>query len=110
MGMTTNKTKKFVIRNFTPHTINIVDGQTFKSEGVARVECTFEQVYNINGIPVYKSVYGDVTGLPIPVPGTVLIVSRMIIQELPERNDLFSPSQLVRNEKGQPIGCKGLGE
>lgn len=46
-------------------------------------------------------------GLPEPEAGTVLIASAMVADAV-RRPDVMSPGELVRNEAGQPIGCKGL--
>lgn len=59
-------------------------------------------------IPVMVGSYGPVVGLPDPVPGTVYIVSAMVRQAVPDRVDVLSPGELIRNEAGQPIGCRGL--
>ena len=60
------------IKNLTPHTINFVSSEGYpimdiKPEGtVARVSVRTETVGEINGIPVIKSVYGEVMDLPEP--------------------------------------------
>lgn len=57
---------------------------------------------------------GETTGLPPEVPSEhdehpkVFIVSTLVRLAHPERRDLASPGELVRNEAGQPIGCRGL--
>ena len=97
-----------MIRNFTPHTINIVDGPDLPSDGVAR--CTQTDVLDtvVDGVDVFKQTFGDVVGLPDPVPGVFLVVSRLVAAACPDRDDLLVPGALVRDAAGQPIGCKGL--
>jgi len=99
------------IINLTPHDITIVrDGGTTtipKSGDVARVSTTAEVVGIIDGIPIYKTVYGDVVGLPEPRPDTFYLVSTLVAQAV-KRPDVLSPGELVRGPDGQPIGCKGL--
>ena len=51
--------------------------------------------------------FGEVEGLPDPVPGIVYIVSGMVASRV-NRSDVFAPGELVRDEKGVVIGCKGL--
>jgi hypothetical protein len=60
------------------------------------------------GIPLSVVDYGDVTGLPAPVLGTIYIVSYMVRMACPDRYDLASPGELVRDKDGRPIGCKTL--
>lgn len=73
-----------------------------------RVSCESRKVDTIEGIDIYEVVYGEVTGLPEFKEGVYYVVSAMVRQALPHRKDLLSPGQLIRNEKGQPIGCLGL--
>lgn len=103
------------IKNLTPHTINFVSPEghpimDIEPEGtVARVSVKTETVGKIDGIPVTKSVYGDVVDLPEPEDGTIYIVSALVAGRVPERDDVFIPSESVRDEKGRIIGCKSLG-
>ena len=71
-------------------------------------ESCFSQFGGCDGIPVRKQTYGEVTGLPAPKEGTVYIVSTMVRLAVPDRDDVFSPGELVRGDDGQPIGCRGL--
>ena len=102
------------ILNYTPHTINeVTTGTSFPSVGNARVSVEYTRYARVEGIQVYTTKYGEVTGLPGDSPhqlspDTFYIVSMMVKDALPERNDLLSPGELVRNSEGQPIGCKGF--
>lgn len=96
------------IINLTPHDINIVDGETFESQGSARVKVESKCIDSKCGVNIYNTQYGEVEGLPEQKKGTYYIVSMLVKQALPKRNDLFSPSGLVRDEQGRIIGCKGL--
>ena len=73
-----------------------------------RVSCESRKVDTVEGIDIYENIYGEVTGLPEFKEGVYYVVSAMVRQALPERKDLLSPGQLIRNEAGQPIGCLGL--
>lgn len=81
--------------------------EQYKGEPI-RVSCESRKVDTIEGIDIYENIYGEVTGLPEFKEGVYYVVSAMVRQALPERKDLLSPGQLIRNEAGQPIGCLGL--
>lgn len=100
--------------NLTPHDINVIehDGPnifTIPASGqVARVSSTRTHLYTIAGIAIDRVEYGVVEGLPDPEPGVNLIVSGMVAVRCPERDDLLVPGELVRDQQGRVIGCKGL--
>lgn len=102
------------IKNLTPHTINFVSSEGYpvmdiEPEGtVARVSVKTETVGEIDGIPVTKSVYGEVVNLPEPEEDTIYVVSALVAGRVPEREDVFIPSESVRDEKGRIIGCKSI--
>lgn len=113
-----------LILNYTPHDINIVgeDGQvvrTFPSVGIARLATKTASGPHIDGIPTSFTVFGECEGLPDEVlsdmdknggctSSTFYIVSNMIKSALPDRVDLLSPGELVRDDKGAVIGCRSL--
>ena len=97
--------------NLTPHTLNIVkqDGTVLDlapSGKVARVTTTSVVVGEIDGIEIRKTDFGQVVDLP-DSDGSVFVVSRLVLQAS-GRDDLVAPGDLVRDDKGQPVGCKGL--
>ena len=98
--------------NLTPHTINIVtDNGTINvspSGNVARVATSYKIVAFINNVPIYECDYGDLTGLPEANGVDYYIVSGMVKTAVPHRTDVFSPGELVRDENGKPVGCRGL--
>lgn len=103
------------IQNLTPHAVTIFDndGKTIlatvrPSGDVARVTMSRTQTDSVGSIPVFVSTAGDVTGLPPAGNGTVFIVSALVRLAVPTRKDVFSPGELIRNDQGQPVGCKGL--
>jgi hypothetical protein len=59
-------------------------------------------------IPIVRSEYGSVEGLPEPVEDTIYIVSSMVRVASPTRADIASPANLIRDDAGKIIGCKGL--
>ena len=96
--------------NLTPHAIvETVTGATFPPSGqIARVAATMTPAGEIGGIPTYTRQFGEVEGLPDPVDGVTFIVSALVADACPYSLDLVSPGELVRNEAGQPIGCRGF--
>lgn len=102
------------IVNLTPYALNIYDEKrllvaTLPPERVpARVTVNREQTGRVLGIPLYQTVYGKVENLPETVPNTIYVVSFMVSNAVPERLDVLSPGELLRDENGQPIGCIGL--
>ena len=102
--------------NLTPHELNVHIGSRVESHApsgeVARVEVFETPAGEVGGIPVVLVEYGEVEGLPSPKEGVAYIVSGMVESAVrlatPERRDVYSPGALVRNEAGQPQGCKGL--
>lgn len=98
------------IINLTPHAITeTMTNTTFAPSGtVARVSSESICAGNINNIPVFITKFGDVQDLPAPQEGTIYIVSLLVKQASPDRRDLVSPGTLVRDDKGNPVGCKGF--
>jgi len=105
------------IINLTPHCINVFDGDgneisKFESMGIARADSSETVVDHLNGIPVVEMSYGDPIGLPDPTEGTAYIVSMLTIQAAISAgrttSDLYTTADLVRNDKGQIIGCRKL--
>ncbi len=104
----------FNLVNLTPHSINILneEGEVVMvppSGTVARCNETTIAIGEANGFPLYKTTYGEVTGLP-EGDGfeTLFIVSALPGAAVPYRLAVASPGQLVRGPDGQPIGCRGL--
>jgi len=99
--------------NLTPHTINVVQSEVGTmvvppSGNVARCAQTTEIAYNVGDIVCRRTVYGNVEGLPDRTPSVFYIVSALVRTAVPNRADVLSPGELVRDSNGQPIGCKGL--
>jgi len=102
------------ILNLTPHKINV-----FNENGervrvllpygiVARVSVKNKLVKTEDRIPYYTQEVGKVQGLMKPQDDVIYVVSTLVRTSLPERTDLASPGELIRDDDGQPIGCKGL--
>ena len=102
-----------MIINLTPHDVIVVDdnGNTVKvfpkSKSPARCSVNREVIGDVDGYPLYKSVFGAVENLPAPERGTYYVVSRLVA-EATERDDLLVPDDTVRDEAGHIIGCRGF--
>ena len=99
--------------NLTPHIINVYTADkelvlSVPSDGVARCATVKNEVGMVDGVPLFETTYGEVTGLPAFDPDAILIVSLLVRQAVPKRIDVFSPGELLRDDSGQPIGCIGL--
>jgi hypothetical protein len=119
------------IINLTPHTINILRAghagyeevlSIPPSGHVARLEVERKEVDNITaannetignsrdglgGIAFYKSIFGDPTDLPPQKADIIYIVSSLFRSGF-DRDDLWVPGELIRDNEGKPIGCLGL--
>lgn len=104
--------KKFV--NLTAHPVNILldggDKITFPASGtIARVGMDQVKVGDIDGIPVFRTVFSkNITDLPAPADDTVFIVSTLVAQAAVGRDDLVVPANLVRDDNDVIIGASGF--
>lgn len=102
---------KFV--NLTQHDLTIIfdngDDMVLPASGeVARVTFSTQQVDEIDGIPVYETVYEpEVIGLPEPEDGTIYVASSLATQ-CARRHDVLAPTKLIRNDEGQVVAAAGL--
>lgn len=105
---------EIIIKNGTPHAVKVVDKdgvlirEILPEEITPRCSTTLEVVGDVAGIPISRTAYGKVEDLPDPEEGVFWIVSALVRTQLPERKDLLSPGQLVRDSEGKVIGCKSL--
>lgn len=104
--------------NCTPHEITVVgeDGEivlTLPPSGVvARCSTKRERVatfgINNHNVPIYWTTFGEVENLPEPQDGTIYVVSRIVAEARRDRDDLIIPDDLVRDDAGRIIGCRGF--
>lgn len=107
-----------IFESYVRHSVDILtpDGETIiipPSGRIVRSGSARRIMPPIDGIPCCRIVYGAVKGLPAPQAGVGLIVSAIVANEIkklqPDRADIFSPDQSLRNPRtGQIIGCRGL--
>jgi len=101
------------IINLTPHEINIYNADkellmSVPSTGEARCATIKTEIGKVDGVSLFETTYGEISGLPDSSGEGIIVVSFLVRQALPNRVDLFSPGELIRNETGQPVGCIGL--
>ena len=103
------------IINLTPHDVKIFhNGQerVFPNSGVvARVTSKSEFSHSVNGLPVHKTIYGDVENIPKHQDGVIYIVALLVAQVLAgTRADIVcpdtGPDSAVRDNKGLIVGVK----
>lgn len=103
---------KFI--NLTPHEIVILaeDNTVLKaiapSGTIARCSTCREEVDKIDDIPINRTSFGAVSGLPDPEAGTYYIVSALTAQAVPNRADVLNTDDAVRDQEGRIIGCRAL--
>lgn len=105
------------ILNCTPHDVNVITHNergeevvtTFKPTGIVpRLKENSWHTCELNGLPIYSVSYEEPENLPFNDGETVLIVSGMILDACPDREDLVSPFDIVRDESGRIVGCRGF--
>ena len=104
--------------NLTPHSVTITTagGRSLEvpaSGQVARVAAEATEAGEIwagrcNPVPLITQTFGEVVGLPAPEEGKFFIVSALVRAACPDRYDIGSPADLVRDDAGRIIGCKAL--
>ena len=105
------------IVNLTPHEVKVLDDDdnviaTFPSVGVARARQHDVPASEIESIPVVKTEFGEVSGLPEPTGGVVFIVSRITVEAAQAQgrstDDLLVTSGAVRDSQGRIVGCRAF--
>ena len=104
--------------NLTPHKITIIgsDGETLceiaPSGTIARAASVIVNDGTVDGVPVVRTSYGLVEGLPAPIDGTKYIVSSLTATAARRSGrtteDLLIPGRTVRDEEGVILGCQAL--
>lgn len=61
-----------------------------------------------DGIQTVRTTLGSVVDLPDAKEGVYLIVSALVMNACPDRADLRSPGEAVRDAAGVIVGCNGL--
>ena len=71
----------------------------------ARVTFVQKPAGMADGIPVCWWAPDEIVNLPAPKPGTYYIVSKMVAQAWPAREDLIFPGTLVYGAYDNVVGC-----
>lgn len=110
--------------NLTPHPIHIMDDskkilKTYPSKGLIRLKTNVVDagiiIDNIPitttefGEPIYFTELGETKQFPKYRMGVFYIVSQLVKSALPERSDLLVPSNVIRDNNGNILGCMSLG-
>lgn len=104
------------IINLTPHAVTVMknDGSVAftlpaaEPSKVARVGVTRKTLADVQGVVVTAATLGEIENLPDEQPGVFYVVSALLASAAPQRTDLLTPGELVRNSEGHPVGCRGL--
>lgn len=110
--------KKYKIVNLTHHDVRIITHKgeefLFKKTGLS-VRCNIDMIKTdpINGIPCkFKDIYNVESTLPPREEGTLYLVSSMVLDSNPERDDLISPDtsrhSSIKDKKGKVIAARGF--
>ena len=107
--------------NTTPHNIVVIkaDGETMtiaKSSCQIRVSAQTQCINTIDGIDIYEEVLGDAIiedSEDLLLHYRAIIVSRVAAEKLKgmsefDSYELYVPGNLVRDNGGNIVGCKGL--
>ena len=94
--------------NLTPHAVTVGGVVIPPSGQIARVAVTRTPCGTHNGVPLFLPEFGEVVGLPAPVSGVIFVVSALVRGQVPNRGDVASPGNLLRDGSGNVIGADGL--
>lgn len=105
-----------VFINLTPHKVVFDNGKEFKSfepsGKVARVVMGTTYESEVDGMPIYTEEPVGFEDLPEITSGVILIVSRVVLKELPDlRVDCIAPDTgktAMRDSSGQIKSVKGF--
>lgn len=76
---------------------------------VARVAATQVQIGQAGPVPIVRTTYGEVTGLPAPQPGTIYVVSGLVRGAITGRPDVVAPDTgptAIRGQDGQIVAVR----
>ena len=100
--------------NLTPHSIRVADEDgnivldIAPSGDQARCSASCEAVGEFEVIPIVRSVFGPVEGLPEPAEDTIYIVSSLVAQQCAGREDVVAPDTgpTAVREGGQVVAVR----
>jgi hypothetical protein len=75
------------------------------------VAASLQEVETVGEVKLFRQTFGEVEGLPEEIPGTMYIVSAMVLAAV-DRSDCVAPAtgsrETVRNEAGQIVSVPGF--
>lgn len=96
------------ILNYTGHQVKFNTGVCLEADGVLNASEMIKIIDRIQEIPVVEKVYGR-PPLPEPEENTIIIVAKMICEMFPERGDLYSVMDVVKDpHTKKPLYAKGI--
>jgi len=111
------------IRNLTPHPITLANGDTSITiqpepvparcaqidEVVGEVALT-DSTYTDFSVPIVRSTYGEITGLPEPQEGVIYVTSLLVAQAAAAqgRRDVFAVGRPIRDAQGRIVAAGAL--
>lgn len=108
-----------MIINRTPHAITIPSSlgaytlpAPIDPNDIARVDTTTEALPPVDGMPMMRTTWHCIVGLPGYVDGTYHVVSALVAEMAAALgrmvSDLLVPGAQIRDEAGRIIGCAGF--
>ena len=97
------------IVNLTGHELTELNTGTFiPPSGRVRAVPATVKTSTVAGIPIYKSTFPEIEGLPPREEGTIYVVSSLALNAVPaHRTDVVAPGN-VKKVDGVVVGCYGL--
>ena len=79
---------------------------------IARAASTVVDDGSVDGVPIVRTTFGQVEGLPEPSDDIMYIVSSLTVSAARRSgrttDDLLIPGRMVRDEEGVILGCQAL--
>lgn len=96
--------------NLTPHAINLGTLTIPPSGTVARVAEVKTTVHTFDdlGFSLVTVQNGPIQNLPDATDDTLFIVSAQVRVAAPDRGDIASPGDVIRDDQGRVVGCNSL--
>ena len=104
--------KKVRIKNHTPHPVCVCCEVIKPQPNPARVKQEVKEIETISfhgkEIPITVSTYSDGVYIPARKDGIIHVVSKIVAEAYPDRDDFVIPNEIERDENGNITGCKSL--
>ena len=101
-----------MFKNYTPHPLSIHTGDgvlELMPDGPApRLTVKRIDLKELFGVPLVRSVMGLPENMPPKTAGIVYIVSALVAEACPDRDDLVYPGEAIRDKNGRIVGARGL--